>query len=52
MIVKAPAAVAVLDEIDPACAISTVRVVVPGEEVAVVIEDELLRVAEPCTEEL
>ena len=49
---KAPAGVSVLDEIDPACAVATIRVVVAGEEVAVVIEDELLRVAEACTEEL
>ena len=49
---KAPAAVAVLNEIDPARAISTIRVVVPGEEIAEAVEGQFLWVAQSGREHL
>src|SRR5436853_4093109 len=42
----APAAVAAFDEVNPAGAIAAVRIVVAGEEIAVIVERKFLRIAQ------
>ena len=52
LVADPPAAVAPLDDVDPARPVAAVGVVVAGEEIAVLIECQLLRVAEPGGEDL
>ena len=40
LVVHSPARVAAIDDIDPACPVAAVRVVVAGEQVALVVEGE------------
>ena len=52
LVTDPPAAVAALDEIDPAGLVAAIGVVVAGEEVAELIESQLLRVAQARGEDL
>src|SRR5688572_2265296 len=52
LIADAPAAVAALDDIDEALEVALVAVVVAREQVAVLVEHELLRIAQPARDEL
>src|SRR5439155_19925834 len=52
LIADAPAAVAPFDDINPSCFITAVRIVVTGEEIPVLIENQILRVAQPEGEDL
>ena len=46
LVADPPAAIAAFDEIDPACAVAAIGVVIAGEQVAELIERQLLRVAQ------
>ena len=48
----APAGVAALDDVNPALAIALIGVVVAGEEIAVFVEREFLRIAQPAGNDL
>src|SRR5439155_12206304 len=46
LVAAAPAAVAAFDDVDPACLVAVIGVVVAGEEIAVLVEGELLGIAQ------
>ncbi len=52
LVADPPAAVAPLDHVDPARPVAAVGVIVAGEQVAELVERQLLRVAEPRGEDL
>src|SRR5262245_49976135 len=51
LIADAPAAVAAFGEVNPARGIAAVRIVITGPEVAVLVEDQFLRVAQAGRED-
>src|SRR5437870_4307704 len=52
LIADAPATVAPFDDINPSCFIAAVRIVVTCEEIPVLIENQILRIAQPEREDL
>ena len=52
LVADPPSAVAPFDHVNPASLVAAVGVIVAGKEVAILIKCQLLRVAEPCCEDL